>query len=197
MVVAVAGWIDDVSSYLGLTPAEFWDVALTAAAGIGGLVVILRFIAERKAARAEQEQARILRREELDWRRTELIAQLFQTFESNDTYQKALLLITRNKHGSSGDLLTRALDPEARDLSEAELASRFVIDRYLDFFDRLYSYIHITKVLGEKELLAFSGYVEEIRDTPVLRKYAESYGYEVVVRLAESFTSSREALLGR
>ena len=179
------GWVTKLSDWMGITPAELWSALPGLLLALAAFVGAFRFLAQRK-------KERDLRAEELAWRRTELISTFAERLDSDPQYKEAMLAISAAKHGLEGPDLDRILDPDVEDLAEDELVLRASMDRYFDFFDRMHTYIYVTKVLTPGELVFFSSFVEEITDVPALRRFAETMGYDVVLQLAKTLVTERE-----
>jgi hypothetical protein len=188
-VVETWSWVTEWSNRFGLTPAEFWDFVLRALIALGALIAAAE--GARRYFKARRED-RILRREEIAWRRTELINGLADQFDKDASCQDALKVIAQYRHGHRAVNLKKALDPDAKKLRRSEADARYLIERYLDFFDRLYTYIYITEVITAREALFFSGYIDEIAEVAELRNFAQSCGYAIVLELAPAFRVVRQ-----
>jgi hypothetical protein len=164
------------ASHAAVSTYEIWDLVIKGATPllivIGGLFGLGRFVTERKDDRA--------------WRRTELISQLIDFFENDERIQEAMKIISAAKHGRGRLMgrkwrrtvrldLSRILSPTITGLSDEELDARHCLDRYLDFFDRLYTFIHGTQTISARELFFFVGFLEEVEDIPELKAHAERW----------------------
>lgn len=172
---------------------------LVAIAGGSGVVIsALRYVWERQR--------------ELAWQKTTFMVGLFKDFEQDKTVRRAQELIDRSRRDDRD--LVAALAPletlhaaacsrwaRMRALLRGDrapretLEDRLALDRYLDFFDHLYTYIFLTKTLDAAEVTSFSGYAIDILDSEPLAQAAREWGYGDVLRLAIHFLrlSSTEA----
>ena len=188
--VLVAGAIgfDDVT--LSNYQLEVARLLVSVGGGFGVVISALRYVWERQ--------------QELAWQKTTFMVGLFKDFEQDRSLRRAQELVDRSREDDT-DLLA-ALEPleslyrnasstkarvsarmaGRRDPREV-LADRLALDRYLDFFDHLYTYIFLTRTLNASDVTSFSGYAIDILDSEPLSKAAREWGYIDVVRLAVHF----------
>ncbi len=165
---------------------KLWDLAIKSVGALGAIGGVARYLYER--------------RQELRWQKTRFIVELFQAFDEDADYQAAKGAVDlAGIVPEAEDLLARVLGhPEG--LNQSEMKLRSSIDRYLDFFDRLYTYVFMTKTLTRDDVSSFWGYVIDIRNSPAVSRFALDWGYEDVIRLADKFdeaATARETLIGR
>jgi hypothetical protein len=166
-LIALAVGFDDVE--LTRYQLRFSRFLATVAGGLGVLISAFRYIWERQ--------------KELAWEKTRFMAELFKEFEEDPTFRRAQELIDDSWASRDTSYLERILGP-FKDLRERHKQDRRSIDRYLDFFDHLYTYVFITKTLSPSDVASFSGYAIDILDSPALSRFAIQMGYEDVLRLA-------------
>jgi hypothetical protein len=188
-----------------MTSAETWDVIIKIAGfgltAIGAVAAAVKYFDEqrqnrqtrleqqekdREARREQQEKDRRVAQEELAWRKTQFIFQLAQDFDRDDTFQRAVQMLLVGAQLPAGSNLSRILAPaSANGLSPDEKRARYDVDRYLDFFDRIYYFTCVTETLSITDIKCFEWYVEQVSNTPELRSYAENQGYQNVLDLAQ------------
>lgn len=188
VVVAAAIGFDDAS--LTNYQLKIARLLVAIAGGLGVIISALRYVWERQR--------------ELAWQKTTFMAGLFKDFEQDKTLRRAQELVDRSRLDSRD--LFAALEPldrlhaaastpwrrvharltGARDPREV-LADRLALDRYLDFFDHLYTYIFLTKTLDAADVTSFSGYAIDVLDLEPLAQAAREWGYGDVLRLAIHF----------
>ena len=171
---------------------EMAKLLISIAGGMGVIFSALRYVWERQ--------------KELAWQKTTFMVGLFKDFEHDPVLRRAQELVDLARYDSSRlkaalrpmDMLyreagVRAWPRRAAANSSAEaLADRLALDRYLDFFDHLYTYIYITKTLDAADVTSFSGYAIDVLDSELLSKFAFDWGYEDVLRLAIHFIELAE-----
>jgi len=188
-----------------MTTAETWDVIIKVA-GVGLTVVgivgaYVKYGTEqrqnrqtrreqqqkdRETRRGQQEEDRRVAEEELAWRKTQFIFQLAQDFDREATFQRAVQMLLVGAQMPAGSNLARILAPVSPSgLSPDEKRARYDVDRYLDFFDRIYYFTCVTMTLSITDIKCFEWYVEQVSNTPELEAYAKSQGYENVLELAQ------------
>ena len=153
--------------------------------GVGLIISALRYIWERQ--------------EELAWEKTKFMVDLFGEFEKEPRFRRAQELMDTSVARKDESFLEHILG-SLDGLSREEQEDRRSIDRYLDFFDHLYTYIFITKTLSPEDVISFSGYVIDILDSPAVSGFAFDWGYEDVLRLGihfrdRAFEAGREAMI--
>lgn len=188
VLVAAAIGFDDAS--LTNYQLKVARLLVATAGGLGVIISALRYLWERQR--------------ELAWQKTTFMVSLFKDFEQDKTLRRAQELVDRSRLDSR-DLVV-ALEPldrlhaaastpwlrlharlkGARDPREV-LADRLALDRYLDFFDHLYTYIFLTKTLDAADVTSFSGYAIDVLDLEPLAQAAREWGYGDVLRLAIHF----------
>lgn len=188
-LIALAIAFDDTT----LTPYQLKVARLLTTLGGGAGVVFsaLRYIWERQ--------------QELAWEKTRFMVQLFEEFEKDARLRRAQELVDVATVSGDESRLRAALAPLGQLVQAAQsarprwwttsaeteasdrLEDRLALDRYLDFFDHLYTYIFITKTLSTGDARSFSGYVGDIVYSKPLADFSLSEGYEDVLRLGLHF----------
>lgn len=188
-----------------MTTAEQFDLALKIGGfgltAIGAVAAAVKYFDEqrqnretrrqqqekdREARREQQEKDRRLAEEELAWRKTQFVFQLAQDFDQDSRFQRAVQMLLVGAGVPAGSNLARILAPRDADgLSVDEKQARYDLDRYLDFFDRMYYFTCVTKALSIVDVGCFDWYVLTVSDTPALKAYAEREGYQNVLKLAD------------
>jgi hypothetical protein len=168
----------------GLTRFEFLDLSTK----------LLTALAVLLTAYYGGQKFLIERRDDRRWRKTELFARLAREFEADLRVQQALRLINEYRHGLEKPNLSKILSPDGDGLNKKELDDRYAFDRYLEFLDRCYTYVYVTKAIQPKDLLAFSYYAEEVRDIPPLCEYAKKCGFDAVLKLADRVGRERKGV---
>lgn len=135
----------------------------------------------------EQERNRILRREELAWRKAEFVFRLAEKFDADEEYRQAIQITDFAKGLPEGSSLERVLGTELLDLTPEERACRFTIDHYLDFFDRLYHLVFVLRVFTTKDIVCFAWYIRRLGHCDLVAQYAHRHGYDDVLKLHEVF----------
>lgn len=186
--VAVAIGFDDAT--LSNYQLKVARLLVSAGGALGVIVSALRYVWERQR--------------ELAWQKTTFMVGLFKDFEQDKTLRRAQELVDRSRYDDAD--LRAALEPldtlyknaasararagarlgPGREPREA-LADRLALDRYLDFFDHLYTYIFLTRTLEAADVTSFSGYAIDILDSELLADAAREWGYGDVLRLAIHF----------
>lgn len=175
MLIALAVALDDAS----LTDYQL-QVVNSAVRAVGGLAVIaggLRYLIDRNR--------------ELAWDKTRFISELFSEFDRNESCVRAKELIDHSFFSGDASYLHRIL-VSGGELSRQEWRDRLCVDRYLDFFDRLYTHLAITRTLSIADVSSFQGYVNDIYRSQEVARFALEWGYEDVLRFAEEFTEISE-----
>jgi len=156
---------------------RFAQFGATIAGGAGVIISAIRYIWERQ--------------EELAWEKTKFMIDLFREFEAESRLRRAQELIDDAQATGDQTHLTRILGDLAG-LDEDEINDRRAIDRYLDFFDHLYTYIFITRTLRPQDATSFSGYMIDVLDSEAVSEFAFRWGYEDVLKLAIHFRDQAE-----
>jgi hypothetical protein len=123
----------------------------------------------------ERRRDRSARMEELAWRKTQFIVDLAQSFDRDEATQVVL--------GYLAGPIQRIYNAITENPETAHDATVIIIrslDRYFDFFDRLNTYVNITKTLAIEDVMCFSGYLDVLQDARI-RDYVEARGYQNVV----------------
>lgn len=124
---------------------------------------------------------RKVRKDELAWRKTEFLADLGQRFDNDPTTREALALIDGPE-----EVLHRLCETPTTQLPAEDLRRVHALDRYLDFFDRMYVYVFTTQTLTLDEAAVFSGYLD-VLDRPVVWDYADARGFGDSLRLHREY----------
>lgn len=189
VLVAGALAFDDAT----LTPYQLEVAGLLATflGGAGVLFSAFRYIWERQ--------------QELAWQKTRFMVRLFKEFEDDPRLRRAQELMDVATVSGDDSRLRAALAPLGQLVHAAEsargrwwttstgngagdrLEDRLALDRYLDFFDHLYTYIFITRTLSTGDARSFSGYVGDIVYSKPLSDFSLAEGYEDVLRLGLHF----------
>lgn len=188
--VLVAGAIGFDDATLSSYQLDVARLLISIGGGVGVVISALRYVWERQ--------------QELAWQKTTFMVGLFKDFEQDRSLRRAQELVDRSREDDRD--LRAALEPldglyrnagnskarlsarmAGRRDSREILADRLALDRYLDFFDHLYTYIFLTRTLDASDVTSFSGYAIDILDSEPLSKAAREWGYIDVVRLAVHF----------
>ena len=164
---------------------RFLDVIAKVLAGGAVLFGAFRYLDERSRR--------------LAWDKTRFIVELFEDFDEAEQCQVGRRLMDRAYHTNDFAYLEHILG-DTSSLSETEWDDRDAIDRFLEFFDRLYTHVYITGTLIPADVSSFSGYVIQIRDSKCLSDFALRWGYEDVLEFAQRFrdnAAERVALVQR
>lgn len=124
---------------------------------------------------------RQVRKNELAWRKTEFLANLGERFDNDPSTRQALRLIDGPE-----DALQAICSTPTEQMTEDDLAKVHALDRYLDFFDRMYVYVFTTKTLSLEEAAVFSGYLD-VLDRQVVWNYAEARGFADALSLHREY----------
>lgn len=181
--IALTIGLDD--THLSSYQLSVWDLAVKSVGGLALFGGIFKYFHQR--------------RDQLAWDKTRFIVDLFKEFDRSTEYRRARRLVDEATD-SGDDAYLRTLTGPIADLVATTRADRESLDRYLDFFDRLYTYVFITRTLSPQDVSSFWGYAIDIAHRPPLWDFALAWGYEDVLRLAESFdeaASAREQLIDR
>lgn len=152
-------------------------------ATLGGVVTVVVGVIGLVINRARD---RTLRKDELSWKKTEFVFNLAQEFEADQRFQKALRQVD-----SRPDYVAAVLADGPQGLTKARGEIWYVIDRFCDFFDRLYQFIG-TGALGLEDVACFSGYVQVLCGIAGFKDFAERSGYQDVLKLNAEFASEPE-----
>ena len=149
--------------------AEHWQYFVTLLVSvIGGAFALWRFLLTRQA--------------ELAWRRTQFVFEQAGYLETDPELSEVLKLLTNNHPAVS---LDDVLDEESSLEEEEVLRLKHALDKFLNFFDRMYYAVHVVCTLKLDELSVFSWYLDALLNEAGLRAYCEDNGYRDVIRLAE------------
>lgn len=189
VLVAAAIGFDDTT--LTRYQLEVAGLSATLLGGVGVVFSALRYIWERQ--------------QELAWEKTRFMVQLVREFEDDPRLQRARELMDVATVSGDDSRLRAALAPLGELVHTVESArgrwwtrstesaagnrldDRLALDRYLDFFDHLYTYIFITKTLSTGDARSFSGFVGDIVYSRPLTDFSLAEGYEDVLRLGLHF----------
>lgn len=127
-----------------------------------------------------------LRREELAWRKTDLVVRLAEHFDNDPDIQAALKLMEFGDPAPF-DKVAETLRNPVEELTMEELKYRYQIDRYCDFFDRLYQFVFVNQTLTEKDTACFTWYIRRIGQVPALTEFAKQNGYEDLLKMYKRY----------
>jgi hypothetical protein len=162
---------------------QFYDLVLKAITAFIALTIAVAGVIKYFSSRKKESQ---LRREELAWKKTEFVFQLSKHFDEDKNIQSALQLIEFSSK-SEQEKVQKILVQPVQQLLPDEILIRSQIDRYLDFFDRLYQFICITKTLSPIDAECFTWYIRRIGQVPILANYARDHGYGDLLTMYELF----------
>lgn len=145
---------------------EVWQTIIQGIAVALAALGALRYLDERK--------------EDRTWRKTQFLMELAKGFDAEERTRTAQRIFDGPK-GKVHQLLTTGLS----EMDSDDVALVHCIDQYFDFFDRLYTYVFVTKVLTIEESLTFSGYLDVLSDKEVVA-HANTRGYGDVIKLGEA-----------
>ena len=152
------------------------DLIVKATALVGAGWGAIRYFIERRRDRE-------LRQEELAWRKTEFVFKLAQDFDQDERMQRCVQVIEFSGRIPDGSSLERILSYDVGVLRPEEWEKRYEIDRFLDFFDRLYHFAFVTKVLTIPDLEPFLWFIRRIGETAAIREYCIREGYADILVL--------------
>lgn len=121
------------------------------------------------------------RRAELAWKRTEFLFTQAWLLDSDPDLREVLRVL----EGRRGDVSFAAIlgdDPSLAPAARAEWRQQ--LDKFLNFFDRLYYAVYTAKTLRRSELAVFGWYLTRIGRDPALIAYCQRHGFEDVITLA-------------
>lgn len=133
---------------------------------------------QREADRKTREKETQARQDDLSWKKTQFLFELAQDFAGDERHQHAYQLID-----SDDPILNKCLGDST--LTAPQQVARYDIDRYMDFFDRLTTFVNVTKSLMLADVSCFAGYFDGIASNEHVRKYAEENGYQDVIAMNE------------
>jgi len=136
---------------------------------------------------------------------SKFIHELGLSFDNNNHHQEAnrMIEITSRNHPYGGDTELKSVLKKwgkkelLPQLNQRELDVLFIIDRYLDFFDRIYHYVFVTKALRLKDAECFRWYLAKIVETQCVYDYAVNNGYEDVVKLHKGLEDYKKKSEGK
>jgi hypothetical protein len=131
----------------------------------------------------EKRKDRELRQEELAWRKTQVVFQLADEINKDERFQTAYRLIEFGIGLPPGCSLAKLLGTDKEILSKQEIELRYIIDRYLDFFDKLYHFTFVTHSLEVRDIEYFGWQIARIGETPEIRDFAMREGFDSILRL--------------
>lgn len=148
---------------------EHWQYFLTLSVSvIGGAFALWRFLLTRHA--------------ELAWRRTRFVFDQSRYLETDPELTEVLKLLTGNHPAAS---LDDVLDEDTSLDEEEVLRLKHALDKFLNFFDRMFYAVHVVCTLKLDELSVFSWYLEALLNEQELMAYCRDNGFHDVVRLAQ------------
>ena len=159
---------------------DLWNLILSI---ISTIIIIMVTIAGAIRYFQERKRDRIIRQEELAWRKTQFILELADEFEKDIQHQIVWRLLAYGKGLPENSSISKVLSNNLNELNESELKLRYAIDDYLDFFDRLYHFTFVTRALNIADLEVFGWYIAEIGKTKEIHDYAKVAGFEDVLEL--------------
>ncbi len=136
----------------------------------GALGAAYRYFQDRARDRA-------IRQEELAWRKTQFVLELADKFDHDEIFQRAIRIIDFGLDLPPGTTLEQILDRELEQLNPEERRARYMIDRFMDFFDRLYHFSFVGGALRIEDLECFGWYTDRITKVKALADYANKFGY--------------------
>lgn len=156
--------------------SQHWQYFLTLSVSVvGGAFALWRFLLTRHA--------------ELAWRRTQFVFEQAGYLESDPELSEVLKLLANNHPGAS---LDDVLDEDTSLDDEEVLRLKYALDKFLNFFDRMYYAVHVVCTLRLDELSVFSWYLDALLNEPGLKTYCCGNGYHDVIRLAEEVIHQSE-----
>ena len=162
---------------------DLWD-AITKSVG-SGLALVAAVAGAVRYFRSKQHELN-LRREELAWRKTDLVVRLAEHFDNDPDIQAALKLMEFGDPAPF-EKVAHSLRKPPGELTAEELKYRYQIDRYCDFFDRIYQFVFVNGTLTEKDAACFTWYIRRIGQVPSLREFAEQNGYADLLKLYKRY----------
>lgn len=154
---------------------------------IGFIIVCAISISYMATQLKARKQDRTLKQDELSWRKTQFVFELAHMLASDREHKVAHQIIEFGIGLPQNSTLARILLFNQEELDKEEIELRYVLDRYLDFFDRLYHFTFNTHSLKLPDLEIFGWYIGIIGETPAVRMYAERQGYDGVLILYNEF----------
>ena len=123
------------------------------------------------------------RNEERSWKKTQFLMELAKDFDSEERTKTAFRVFD-----GPHEKLHHLLKTPKRQLKSKDVDLVHCIDRYFDFFDRLYVFVYTIETLSLQEAMVFGGFLDIMEDEQV-RAYARSRGFGDVVTLADNMAN--------
>jgi hypothetical protein len=169
-----------------------WDILVK---GIGSVVtlgsVIIAAITlrnqleknrlEMEKTRRDNEQTTQQQAEELKWRRTQFLLQLWKDFNSDMTLRPCIRMIDV---GDQDPRLGSLFSTETIHLHESLADLRYHFDRYFDFLQSL-AFCEAKGTLSLDEIACFGWHYWRLLQSPTLSDYCDKNGYDDVLILAK------------
>ncbi len=153
--------------------SQHWQYFLTLSVSVvGGAFALWRFLLTRHA--------------ELAWRRTHFVFEQARYLESDPELGEVLKLLANNHPAAS---LDDVLDEDTSLDDEEVLRLKYALDKFLNFFDRMYYAVHVVCTLKLDELSVFSWYLDALLNEQELKAYCRDNGYHDVIHLAQEVTN--------
>ena len=143
---------------------------------IAGIVGLVKYFQETRRDRQ-------VRLDDLAWRKTQFIIDLATGFDADEKYQRVFKLLSYGIGLPEGSSLSHVLEEDTSSLTQEEIEVRYSIDRYLDFFDRLYSYVFVTHAIKISDIETFSWHLQQIASNENVTNFARREGYKKVLEL--------------
>ena len=163
---------------------EYWKFILSV---IGtGMVVIGAFAGAWRYFQ-EKGEDRKTAQAELAWRKTQFLFELANDFKQDPHHQIVWKLLSYGTSLPKDSSLGKILGEGLNGLNTEELALRYAIDNYLDFFDRLSYFVYGSQALEISDLEFFGWYIAQIGESREIGRYATSAGFDSVLQLCVDF----------
>jgi len=162
---------------------QLWDMILKSVTAVVALAAASAGAIRYFRARRREY---VLRKEELAWRKTDLVVRLAEHFDKDPNIQGGLRLIEFGVPITFEEL-AQILRSPVSSLSREQLDLRYQVDRFFDFFDRIYHFVCVTKTLTPKDAECFTWYIRRIGQVSALSDFARQNGYEDLLTLYELY----------
>lgn len=125
---------------------------------------------------------------ELRWKRTEFLFAQAQYLDSDPDMKRIVAVLEERVAALSVTDLLADPSPLRQSTRKEYLAE---LDKFLNFFDRLYFAVYSAKTLDIEELSVFGWYLDLIQQDENLVKYCKEKGFADVLTLAADVTKRR------
>lgn len=122
------------------------------------------------------------RSKELAWRRTEFLFEQSRLLDTDEEYKESIRML-EGRH--SVKLETLYDDYEKTKTDKDKIKYYEIMDKLLNYFDRISYSVYDAKTLTIIEVSNFGWYLQKIKDSKLLNKYCEDNGFQDILKLSE------------